>query len=180
MTRLEEIQWAFALRGVIALGIVVVALIWPGTVLSVLVVLFGLYLLADGIVLLWAGVRTGGDLRWLLLLQGLAGVVIALFAFFYPQATVAVAVYLLAAWAIITGLIEAIVAWRWTPVVPQAGLLGVCGVLLLVLGVLLFRSPEASALFLARLFGAYQIAVGIITLTLAERLRRSRQQVAVA
>jgi uncharacterized membrane protein HdeD (DUF308 family) len=177
MTMLEEIQWAFALRGVVALLIGVVALIWPGTVLSVLVVLFGLYLLADGIVLLWAGARAGGDLRWLLGLQGLAGVLIALVAFIYPQTTIVAAVYLLGGWAIITGILEAIIALRWTSVVPQAGLIGVCGVLSLVLGFLLFRSPDASALVLARLFGAYQVVIGLVLLVLAERLRRSREQV---
>jgi uncharacterized membrane protein HdeD (DUF308 family) len=174
MTFLEEMQWAFVLRGLVAVGIGLAAMIWPATVLSALVVLFGLYVLADGILLLIAAARSR-ELRWLLGLQGLTGVVIAVLAFIYPQTTIVAAVYLLGGWAIITGLLEVVVALRVTPTIPQAGLIGVCGVLSLALGVLLFRAPDASALFLARLFGVYQLAVGIVLLTLGGRLRQARQ-----
>jgi uncharacterized membrane protein HdeD (DUF308 family) len=177
MTFLAEMQRAFMLRGLVAVGIGLAAMIWPATVLSVLVVLFGLYVLADGLLLLIAAVRSR-DLRWLLGLQGLTGIVIAVVAFVYPHTTIVAAVYLLGVWAIATGLLEVVVALRITPTIPQAGLIGVCGVLSLALGVLLFRAPDSSALFLARLFGTYQLAVGIVMLTLAGRLRQARQAAA--
>jgi hypothetical protein len=79
-------------------------------------------------------------------------------------------VYLFGAWALLTGLLGAAVALRLTGVVPGAGLLGVGGVLSVVLGVLLLRSPDAGALLFARLFGAYQLAAGVVLLTLAVRL----------
>jgi uncharacterized membrane protein HdeD (DUF308 family) len=63
--------------------------------------------------------------------------------------------------------------------VPGAGLLGVGGVLSVALGVLLLRSPAASALLFARLFGAYQLAAGVVLLTLAARLRQAGRRVRV-
>src|SRR5262249_13033650 len=138
------------------------------------VVLFGVYVLADGLALLYGAVRGGGgDERWLFGLQGVVGIITAAVAFVYPQNVVVAAVYLFGAWAILTGLLEVVVALRLTASVrPAGGLLGVCGVLSIALGVLLFRSPGASALIVARLFGAYQLAGGAVLLTLAERLRR--------
>jgi uncharacterized membrane protein HdeD (DUF308 family) len=175
-TVLDELRWAFTLRGLVALAIGLLALVWPDTALSVLVVLFGVYVLADGLVLLVAALRGGGEQRWLLGLLGLLGLLAAAAAFFFPQGTVVAAVYVFGAWAILTGLLEAAVAVRLAGVAPGAGLLGVGGVLSVVLGVLLLRSPEASALDFARLFGAYQLAVGVVLLTLAARLRRARRR----
>ena len=171
---LDGLRSTLTLRGLVALAVGLLALVWPGTALAALVVLFGIYVLVDGLALVYAAVRGGfGAQRWLLGLQGLVGVVVALVAFVAPQATVVAAVYLFGAWAILTGLLGAAVALRLAGVVPGAGLLGVGGVLSVVLGVLLLRSPDAGALFLARLFGAYQVAAGVVQLTLAARLRRA-------
>jgi uncharacterized membrane protein HdeD (DUF308 family) len=85
------------------------------------------------------------------------------------------ATYLFGAWAILTGLLAAAVALRLAGAVPAAGLIGVGGVLSVVLGVLLWRAPDAGALLFARLFGAYQLAAGVVLLTLAARLRRASQ-----
>jgi uncharacterized membrane protein HdeD (DUF308 family) len=170
---LDGLRSTLTLRGLVALAVGLLALVWPETALAALVVLFGVYVLVDGLALLYAAVRGGGGQRWLLGLQGLVGVVVAAVAFVSPQATIVAAVYLFGAWAILTGLLGAAVALRLAGDVPGAGLLGVGGVLSVVLGVLLLRSPDAGALFLARLFGAYQVAAGVVQLTLAVRLRRA-------
>jgi uncharacterized membrane protein HdeD (DUF308 family) len=158
------------LRGVVALAVGVLALVWPATAVAALVVLFGAYVLVDGLALVYAAAR-GGAQRWLLGLQGLVGILAAAVAFVAPQGTAAAAVALFGAWALLTGLLGAAVALRLAGVVPGAGLLGVGGVLSVVLGVLLLRSPDAGALLFARLFGAYQLAAGVVLLTLAVRLR---------
>jgi uncharacterized membrane protein HdeD (DUF308 family) len=170
---LDDVRWAFTLRGLVALAVGGLALVWPETALAALVVLFGAYVLVDGLALVYAAVRGGGDQRWLLGLQGLVGILAAVVAFAYPHGTVVAATYLFGAWAILTGLLGAAVALRLAGVVPAAGLLGVGGVLSVVLGVLLLRSPDAGALLFARLFGAYQLAAGVVQLTLAARLRRA-------
>jgi uncharacterized membrane protein HdeD (DUF308 family) len=176
---LDGLRSTLTLRGLVALAVGLLALVWPGTALAALAVLFGIYVLVDGLALLYAAGRGGGPQRWLLALQGLVGVVVALVAFVAPQATVVAAVYLFGAWAILTGLLGAAVALRLAGVVPGAGLLGVGGVLSVVLGVLLLRSPDAGALLLARLFGAYQLAAGVVQLTLAARLRRAGRRARV-
>jgi uncharacterized membrane protein HdeD (DUF308 family) len=171
---LGGVQATFAVRGLVVLAIGLLVILWPEMALSVFVVLLGAFVLVDGLLLTYAAARTSGQQRWLLGLQGLAGVMTAIVAFVYPQRTIQAVVYLFGAWAIITGLIQAIDAVRLTERVPQAGLLGICGVLSVVLGVLLIRSPDASALLIARLFGVYQLAVGAVLLTLSERLRQFR------
>jgi uncharacterized membrane protein HdeD (DUF308 family) len=166
----DGLRWACTLRGVVALAVGLLALVWPETALAVLVFLFGAYVLTDGLALVAVAVRGGGGQRWLLGLQGLVGLLAAVAAFVSPQGAVVAAVYVFGAWALLTGLLGAAAALRLAGVVPAAGLLGVGGVLSIVLGVLLLRDPGAGALFLARLFGAYQLAAGTVLLTLAARL----------
>ena len=171
---LARVQATFALRGLVVLTIGLLVILWPEMALSVLVVLLGAFVLVDGLLLAYAAASNGGQQRWLLGLQGLVGIMTAIVAFVYPQRTIEVLVYLFGAWAIIAGLIQAISAVRLTARLPQACLIGISGVLSVVLGVLLVRSPSASALLIARLFGIYQLAVGVVLLTLSERLRQSR------
>ena len=49
--------WVFAIRGIAALVFGILAFIWPETTLTVLVFLFGAYVLVDGVALLVALVR---------------------------------------------------------------------------------------------------------------------------
>ena len=175
-TVLDGLRWASALRGLVALAIGLLALVWPATALAGLVVLVGVSVLVDGIVLVTR--RRARRRRPALAVRppGPRGHIAAGVAVVSPQGTVVAAVFLFGAWAISTGLVEAAVALRLTPVVPGAGLLGVGGVLSIVLGVLLVRAPDAGALIFARLFGAYQLAVGVVLMTLAARQRQARHR----
>src|SRR5262245_60655718 len=96
---LDNMRWAFTVRGLVALAIGVLALVWPATALTALVYLFGVYVLADGIVLVAAAIRGGASQRWLIGLQGLVGIMTAIVLFVAPQGVAVVAVYVFGAWA---------------------------------------------------------------------------------
>ena len=178
--RLDGLRWSVTLRGLVALAVGLLGLIWPATALPSLAALYGAYVLVDGLVLLTAAARTAGDRRLLLGLQGLAGLLAGVAIFVAPQGPVVTAVFLFGVWAVVTGLLEAALALRLTPAAPVAGLLGVGGVLSVVLGIILLRSPSAGALLFARVFGAYQVAGGVVRLTFASRLRRAGRRARVA
>jgi uncharacterized membrane protein HdeD (DUF308 family) len=63
--------WAFALRGIAALIFGVLAFVWPGVTLTVLVLLWGAFALIDGILALIAAFRVKHDHRWWLLVEGI-------------------------------------------------------------------------------------------------------------
>jgi len=66
--------WAFALRGVAAVLFGILAFVWPGVTLAVLVLLWGAYALIDGLLALVSAFRTGHDHRWALLIEGIVGI----------------------------------------------------------------------------------------------------------
>jgi nucleotide-binding universal stress UspA family protein len=102
--------WALVLRGVFAVVFGLAAFFWPGVTLAVLVMLFGVYAVVDGIFAVVAAI-TGArsDTRWwALLLEGIVSILAGAVAFVWPGITALVLVYLMGAWAIITGVLEAV------------------------------------------------------------------------
>src|SRR6058998_299984 len=79
--------WVVALRGLAAIVFGVLAFVWPGVTLSVLVLLFGAYAIVDGILALYTAMRSGGGNVWVSLLEGIVGIAAGLVAFFLPGLT---------------------------------------------------------------------------------------------
>lgn len=166
--------WALALRGVAAILLGILAFAWPGITLFVLVLFFGAYMLVDGIFAIVAAVRAAGreDRWWLLLIEGILGVLAGLVAFFWPGLTALALLYFIVAWAIVTGLMEIVAAIRLRQEIEGEWALGLSGLLSVIFGILLVVLPApAGVLSLVWLIGAYAVAMGVLLLILAFRVR---------
>ena len=166
--------WALALRGAIAILFGLAAFLRPGIALGALIVLFGAYALVDGvfsIVGVFGGTRAGTP-RWLLLVEGVAGILAGVIAFIFPVLTAVVFLYLIAAWAIVTGISEIATAIRLRREIQGEWALIVGGILSVIFGVLLaVVGPLAGILSLIWLIGVYAVAFGILLLIAALRVR---------
>ncbi|MDX1524136.1 MAG: DUF308 domain-containing protein, partial [Anaerolineae bacterium] len=117
--------WMLAIRGIIALIFGVLALIWPGITLFVLVMLFGAYALLDGIFALIAAVKGSQKERWWMLgLEGIAGIAAAAITILWPGMTALVLLYIIGAWALLTGVLEIVAAIRLRREIEGEWLLG--------------------------------------------------------
>ena len=166
--------WLVALRGLAAIVFGVLAFVWPAITLWALVLLFGAYMLVDGIFAIVAAVRAAGrEARWwLLLIEGVLGVLAGLVAAFWPCLTALALLYFIAAWAIVSGILEIAGAIRLRREIEGEWALGLSGALSLLFGVLLVVIPApAGLLSLVWLIGAYALAFGVLLLVLAFRLR---------
>ena len=168
--------WALALRGLAAILFGILAFAWPGITLFVLVVFFGAYMLVDGIFAIVAAVRAAGEQArwWLLLLEGVLGVGVGLVAFFWPGLTALALLYLIAAWAIVTGIMEIAAAIRLRREMVGEWALILGGALSVLFGVLLVVIPaRAGLLSLTWLIGAYAVVFGVLQVILAFRVRNA-------
>ena len=176
---LTQRWWVVALRGVAAVIFGILALVWPGITLGALVLLFGAYALVDGVCALWTAATGGpaasGRRPWLVL-EGVAGVAAGIVTFVWPGITALALLAVIAAWALVTGVLEIVAAIRLRREIEGEWLMVLSGVLSVVFGILLFINPAAGALAVTWLIGAYAIVFGAVLLGLAMRLYRLRQR----
>ncbi len=166
--------WALALRGAIAILFGLAALLRPDIALEALILLFGAYALVDGvfaIVGVFGGTR-GGTPRWLLVIEGIAGILAGLIAFVLPGLTAVLLLYLIAAWAVVTGIFEIASAIRLRQEITGEWALIVGGALSIIFGVILaVIGPVAGLLSLVWLIGVYALVFGILMLITAFQVR---------
>ena len=170
--------WAVGLRGLAAILFGVLALLLPVHTLVVLVALFGAYALVDGLFALVATVRAATRHRaWgLLLLEGLGGIATGIVTFAWPGITALALLYVIATWAIVTGVLEVAAAFTARAEVAPAWLVGLSGVASVIFGVLLIVFPGAGALAVVWLIGVYALVFGVLLLGLAYRLWRAQRE----
>jgi uncharacterized membrane protein HdeD (DUF308 family) len=173
LEQLTRHWWVLALRGVLAILFAVIAFSRPGVTLMALVWVWGAYAFLDGIFALIAAVRAAEHhQRWaMLLLEGISGIAAGIIAFVWTGITALVLVYLIAAWAVVTGIFEIAAAVRLRQMIQGEWLLGLSGVLSILLGILFAAIPGAAAVAWVWVIGAYALLAGILLLALAFRLR---------
>jgi uncharacterized membrane protein HdeD (DUF308 family) len=178
LERISRNWWLYAVRGVVAVIFGVVAFARPEQALQALVLVFGAYALVDGIFAMFAGVAARGYFErwWAVLLEGVAGVVIGLLTFFWPNITALVLLYFIAAWALITGIFEIVAAIQLRRVITGEWMLILGGLLSILFGVLLFVFPEAGAVSVIWVIGIYAVVFGISEIIFAFRLHSLRRE----
>jgi uncharacterized membrane protein HdeD (DUF308 family) len=93
-------------------------------------------------------------------------------AFSYPGITATSLLYLIGAWAILSGGVEIGAAFLLRNELTNELLLLIAGGLSILFGVVMFKNPSAGALSVVWHIGSYAIAYGIMLLTLAFKLKR--------
>jgi len=173
LTQLSRNWWHFAVRGVLAILFGVLTLVWPKSAITALVLLFGAFVLVDGIVAVVSGIQLRQYFKywWALLLEGLAGIAIGIMTFISPNTAALVLLYFIAAWAILTGIFEIVAALEFRNLIPGEWATFIAGLLSVVLGIMLFVYPSAGAVGLIWAIALYAIAFGIMEIVFAFRLR---------
>jgi len=164
--------WALVLRGLAAIAFGVLAFVWPHITLAVLVFLWGAYALVDGVFAIAAGVKTHAENRrwWVLLIEGILSVIAGIFAFVIPGITALILLMLIAAWAMVTGVMEIAAAIQLRKHIKGEWLLALAGVASVIFGIALVINPRAGALAVVWLIGAYSIVFGALLIALGLRL----------
>jgi len=173
--------WLLALRGLVAVLFGVLAFVWPGATLITLVWLFGAFALVNGLLslILAAKAPKGYPRIGSLILGGLLGILAGLLTFVMPGITALGLLMLIAAWAIVTGIMEVVAAIRLRKIIANEWLLILAGIASVAFGVILFLQPAAGALALIWWIGAWALVFGILLIVLAFRMRNWKGIVAI-
>jgi len=163
-----------AVRGVVALLFGLLTIARPGITLDALVILFGAFALVDGVFSVWSALANRrGEPHWVaLLLAGLAGILVGILTILMPWITAIILLYFIAAWAIIRGVAEIVMAIQLRKVVTGEWLLALAGAVSVVFGLFLVMFPGLGALAVILWIGVWAAVLGVVVIALAFRLRR--------
>jgi len=174
-----SLDWrSVGLRGLAAIAFGVLVLVWPGLTVTALVLLFGVFVLVDGFAHLVAAFAAR-DNRGLLIFEGIAGVGVGVITLVWPDVTALALLYLIGAWAVVTGAIRIGAAIQLRKVIPNEWLLIISGALSVIFGIILFVAPVSGALAITWLIGFFALFVGMLLLGLAWRLRKGHGHIDV-
>jgi uncharacterized membrane protein HdeD (DUF308 family) len=165
--------WALVLRGVLSVLFGLLILVWPGIALQTLVLFFGAYMLVDGIFALVSAIthRLANRHWWLTLLEGILGILAGILTFVYPGITALTLLYIIAVWAIVTGVLEVMAAIRLREKIDNEWFLALAGIVSLLFGALILIRPGAGALAVLGLIAGYSLVFGVLMIVLGLRLR---------
>jgi uncharacterized membrane protein HdeD (DUF308 family) len=166
---LSKKWWVLLLRGILLIIAGLLAFVSPVT----WVIFVGVYMLFDGMSFLLAGFsdQPGGQSRWPLLIIGILGLLAGLIILWNPALGGITLTYVIAAWAIVTGVLTIITALRLREEIDNEWWLVLSGVLAIIFGVLVFQNVLAGILTIAWVFGIFAVVVGILSIALAFRVR---------
>ena len=153
----------FLLRGIAAILFGVLALVWPGLSLAVLVYLFGIFAVVSGITVVAAALRNRDMHGWgVLLFEGILGVLAGVVALIWPGITALAFLFLIASWAILTGVLELVAPLAFLMTFWRALVFALSGLVSIVFGVLIAAQPAAGLLTVVWLIGTFAIVIGIL------------------
>ena len=162
------------LRGVLAFVFGLFCFAYPRVTLMLLMIVFGSYMLIDGLLAVAAAITRAKTQErwWSTLIEGIAGSLIGVLILTWPGLTALGLLYLIAMWAIFTGIFKIGAAIRLRRHIIGEWLLLLSGAASVVCGLLMFFMPGAGALAVLFWIGAYAVTIGLFLVVVALRLRR--------
>ena len=173
---LKRHWWVPVIRGIAAIVFGVIAFTHPVMAIATLVLFFGAWVLIDGIFRIVAAIRHRGsdpDWAWQLVI-GIIGIIVGLLTFHAPRVTALALVIYIAAWALMIGASEIVMAVKLRHEIKGEWLLILMGLASIVFAVLLLWNPVAGAAAVIWLIAWYAVVLGILAIFFGFRLRSLR------
>ena len=165
--------WLLLLKGSVSVVFGIVAYFWPGMTLASLVTVFGVFALVDGVfgVIQAIGGRKEHEHWWVVLLEGLLGILFGWICLTTPGITVTVLMLFIAFWAISTGVMRIVMAVRLREEIGGEWWMALSGLASVIFGVLVIAQPGEGALTLLWLVSIWAIVAGAFLIFLALKVK---------
>ncbi len=173
----EPIWWLTLLRGLLGSIIGALMLACPEKSAETLIMLVGAFAVITGLISTINAASSRFDVWRTSLASGVVTLLLGLVALLMPGITASILVYMVAAWALLFGIIEIAAGIS----LSAAGAIGPLtigvGLISVVLALILFAIPEAGVVAATWLVGFYFLATGALTVYHAIEIRaRSRRR----
>jgi uncharacterized membrane protein HdeD (DUF308 family) len=173
---LKRHWWVPVIRGIAAIVFGIIAFVYPGLTIAMLVLFFGAWVLIDGIFrIIGAFGHRASDPDWgWQLVIGIVGIIVGLLTFHAPQVTALALIIYIAAWALMIGATEIALAIKMRREIKGEWFLILMGLASIVFAVLLLWNPVAGAAAVIWLIAWYAVVLGILAIFFGFRLKTLR------
>lgn len=173
--RLQRNWWLFLLRGILAILFGIVAWIWPGLTLTMLVVFAGAWLMVDGIAELYATIKHRDiiDRIWPFILSAIVSIIAGFVIWLWPGLSAYMLIIFIGVFAIIHGILAIVSAISLRREIDNEWSIGGMGLLAVLFGLMMVIFPGAGALSLIWMIAIFSIAMGIMLIAFAFRLKNA-------
>lgn len=171
---LEQIQkkwWLLLLRGILLIIFGIIAISSPGIVLVSLLFYFGFVALFSGLFLIIEGIAVKSEDRGMRILEGILSILFGLLFIIMPGFVLSFAMYFIAFWAIIGGIMQIIYAIKLRKEITNEWLAILNGVITLIFGILVLTNILAGATTLVMVFGFFAIISGLLQIVLSFKVK---------
>ena len=172
LTTLSRNWWATVVRGLLAIGVGILAWSRPDIFWASLVLVFGVYAIVDGAFAIIAVIQGETRDRAFHLFEGILGVAVGTLVFLYPDQAGTAIVLVIGLWAAASGVVEIVSAVRLRREIADEWLLGLSGIVSIILGAILIWRPQFGQVTTTYVLGTYGLVFGVVLVVLGLRLRR--------
>ncbi|WP_327090092.1 HdeD family acid-resistance protein [Nonomuraea sp. NBC_01738] len=172
MQEIARTWWLVLIRGICAIIFGILALFWPGITVYVLVIFFAAYAIVGGSFSLFAAFGHNVQSRAWLIISGIIGILAGIVAFVWPGITAVALLYIIAIWAIFTGIAEIVAGIAVRKQIDNEWIIIVAGVISVIFGFLLLIWPASGMLALTWLLGIFALIYGIAMIVLSFRVKK--------
>jgi uncharacterized membrane protein HdeD (DUF308 family) len=166
--------WLVSLRGLVALILGVIMLVMePAAAASFLVLFIGAYALVDGVFALLVGVinRPPHRDRGWLIAEGIIGILAGLAILASPLLAGVLIMYIIAFWALFTGILELVFAIAQWKQLPGSWMILLNGLFSMLLGALIFANMTLGALLIVVMIAIYLVLFGVLLIAMGFSLK---------
>jgi len=114
---------------------------------------------------------TAGRQWWVLVLEGILGIIVGVIAILYPDIALATLAILFGAWAIVSGVATLAAGWQVASARGRSWPFLITGAVSVIAGVIAILLPGITILTLALLIGAWLVVAGVMETFAAWRIR---------
>ena len=173
-TMLHRTWWSLLLRGVAAIAFGVLTWLQPQASAAALLLIFGAYVFVDGLLGVYAALRSRNHSRhwWVLLIWGLIGVAVGVMTVINPAITGLVLTMYIAIWALVTGVLQILVAIRLRKEIQGEWVLILGGLISVLFGGFVLAQPAAGMMAMLWVLAAYAVVFGVLMVILAFKFRK--------
>lgn len=164
--------WSFIGRGVVAILFGLAAIGWPQITVRVLLTLFAIFVLVDGVMAIGAAFQALRERRrwWTYALEGVVGIIVGILVFAIPELTARALLFFIAIWAIIVGILKIGTAIELRQQIQGEWTLATSGIITILFGAFILAFPAEGALAFVILIGITAIVVGSLWISLGVSL----------